>query len=47
MASKVFLDANILLDFTRKREYYEVSKKLIELAVIGKIQAFITPFILM
>jgi len=45
MASKVFLDANILLDFALKRDAYEVSKKIIELAVNGQVQAFITPSI--
>lgn len=45
MASKVFLDANILLDFTLKRDAYEESRKIIELAVNGTIQAFITPSI--
>lgn len=46
MASKVFLDANILLDFTLKRAEYEQSWKIIELAVNGTIQAFITPSII-
>lgn len=46
MASKVFLDANILLDFTLKRDEYEQSRKMIELAVNGTIQAFITPSII-
>lgn len=45
MAFKVFLDANILLDFTLKREEYEQSRQIIELAVDGSIQAFITPSI--
>jgi len=45
MASKVFLDANILLDFTLKRDNYDVSKRIIELAVNGQVQAFITPSI--
>ena len=45
MALKVILDANILLDFTLKRSDYEVSKKIIELAVKGRIQAYITPSI--
>jgi len=45
MAFKVFLDANILLDFTLKREEYEKSKTIIELVVSGEIQAFITPSI--
>lgn len=45
MASKVFLDANILLDFTLKRDEYEQSKQIITLAINGTIQAFITPSI--
>ncbi|BDQ13308.1 type II toxin-antitoxin system VapC family toxin [Sediminibacterium sp. TEGAF015] len=45
MASKVFLDANILLDFTLKRADYEQSKKIINLAVDGTIEAFMTPSI--
>ena len=45
MASKVFLDANILLDFTLKRDEYEQSKQIIELVINGTIQAFITPSI--
>ena len=45
MASKVFLDANILLDFTLKRGGYDAAKKIIELLVNGQIQAFITPSI--
>lgn len=45
MAFKVFLDANIILDFTLKRDEYEQAKKIVELAVSGDIQAFITPSI--
>lgn len=45
MASKVFLDANMLLDFTLKRDEYEQLRKIIELAVNGTIQAFISPSI--
>jgi len=45
MAHKLFLDANILLDFTLKREAFPVSQKIIELVVNGKVQAFITPSI--
>lgn len=46
MASKVFLDANILLDFTLKRDEFEQSRKIIKLSVNGTIQAFITPSII-
>ena len=45
MAFKVFLDANILLDFTLKREDYAASKQIIELAISGEILAFTTPAI--
>lgn len=42
MASKVFLDANILLDFTLKRDDYEQARAVMTLAVNGSIQAFIS-----
>jgi predicted nucleic acid-binding protein len=45
MAYKIFLDANILLDFALKREEFVSSKKIIELAVDGQVQGFITPSI--
>lgn len=45
MASKVFLDANILLDFSLKRDNYVVSKQVIQLVINGEPQAFITPSI--
>jgi predicted nucleic acid-binding protein len=45
MAFKVFLDANILLDFLLKRSGYESSKDMIRLVIDKKIQAFITPAI--
>lgn len=46
MAFKVFLDANIILDFTLKRESYPTAKKLIELILVGKISAFVSPSII-
>ena len=46
MAYKVFLDANILLDFTLKRNEYEQSKQIIEKVIGGTIHAFITPSII-
>lgn len=45
MAFKVLIDVNILLDFTLKRDDYVHAKQIIELAVNGTIQAFITPSI--
>src|ERR1700754_329477 len=43
MAFRIFLDANILLDFTLKRESYPAARKLMEWAVSGRVQAYITP----
>lgn len=43
MAFRVFLDANILLDFTLKRPGYEPARRLIEWAVEGRVEAYITP----
>ena len=45
MAFNVFLDANLLLDFTLIREHYPVSKRVIALAVNNDIEAFTTPAI--
>ena len=45
MASKVFLDANILLDFLLKRDDYQEARQLIERIVNKQIQGFITPAI--
>lgn len=45
MGSKIFLDANILLDFFLKRENYVQAKELIGLVVVGKVSAYITPAI--
>ncbi|MCF0059429.1 PIN domain-containing protein [Dyadobacter sp. CY356] len=45
MASKIFLDANILLDFLLKREDYNDAKKLIQLIIEKKIRGFVTPAI--
>ncbi|RYE37871.1 MAG: PIN domain-containing protein [Sphingobacteriales bacterium] len=45
MAFKIFLDANVLLDFLLKRENHAEAKEVIGLAVEGKVAAFITPAI--
>lgn len=45
MAFRVFLDAGVLLDFTLKRKDYSCARQLMEWAVNGKIQAYITPTI--
>ena len=43
MAFRIFLDANILLDFTLKRPAYESARQLIAWAVEGRVEAFVTP----
>lgn len=43
MASKVLLDANVLLDFTLKRKEYEKAKQIMVLVVNKRVQAYITP----
>ena len=45
MVFKIFLDANILLDFLLKRANYNNAKNVIDLAIKGKAKAFITPSI--
>jgi predicted nucleic acid-binding protein len=40
------LDANIILDFTLKRNDYTLAKQIIELVVTGRVQAYITPSII-
>lgn len=46
MASKVFLDANVLLDLTLKRADYDAAKEIMSMAIQGRIQALITPSII-
>ena len=46
MASKVFLDANVLLDLTLKRDGYEQSTQIFELIVNGTIKGFISSSII-
>lgn len=45
MAFKVFIDANILLDFTLQRMHYDEAKKLIELVLNDELKAYISPAI--
>jgi predicted nucleic acid-binding protein len=45
MVFKIFLDANVLLDFLLKRERYEDAKEIMALVVKGEVSAFITPAI--
>ncbi|MBV4359531.1 type II toxin-antitoxin system VapC family toxin [Pinibacter aurantiacus] len=46
MGSKIFLDANILLDFFLQRPGHEKIKEIFELIEDEKVQAFITPTII-
>lgn len=42
MAFRILLDTEILLDFTLKRDGYAISRKLMEWAVKGRVQVFVT-----
>ena len=46
MAFKVFLDANILLDLTLRRNNYDKAKKVFELVGDNKIKGYTTPSII-
>lgn len=46
MASKIFLDANLLLDITLKREGYTPARALMEIALEGKLYLYTTPSVL-
>ena len=46
MASKIFLDANVILDFTLQRDVgYDDAKKIIQTVIDGKFNAYVTPAI--
>jgi predicted nucleic acid-binding protein len=45
MAFKIFLDANVLLDFMLKRDNYVDATLLMEKIIVGDFKAFITPSI--
>ena len=45
MAYRLFMDTDILLDFTLKRDGYGTARQLMEWAVKGRVQLFITPSI--
>ncbi|HVW60062.1 MAG TPA: PIN domain-containing protein [Puia sp.] len=45
MAFRLFLDTDVLLDFTLKRDAYGAARQLMEWAIKGRIQLFITPCI--
>lgn len=46
MAFRVFLDADILLDFALKRPEYESARTLIEWVVQGRVEAYVTPAVI-
>lgn len=46
MASKIFLDANFLLDLTLKRTGFADASAVIELALEGRVQLFATPSVI-
>jgi len=46
MASRIFIDANVILDFTLKRDNYQKARQLFTLILDQKISAYITPSIL-
>lgn len=46
MASKVFLDANFLLDFTLQRTGYSDARDIVKMAIAGDIQLFTTPAVI-
>ena len=46
MASKIFLDANVLLDLTLKREFYQEAKQLMEIVIDNRAKAVVTPSII-
>jgi predicted nucleic acid-binding protein len=43
MAFRIFVDAGVLLDFTLKREGRGAARRLMEWAVSGRVQAYVTP----
>ncbi|TFF40780.1 type II toxin-antitoxin system VapC family toxin [Mucilaginibacter psychrotolerans] len=46
MAYKIFLDANVLLDYILKREHQEDAKAIIEMVQDGYVEGFITSSVL-
>lgn len=46
MASKVFVDANFILDITLKRKDFTAARELFEYALKGDIQLFTSPAVL-
>src|SRR5688500_7968799 len=46
MASKVFFDANCLLDLTLQREGFQHANNIVQFAINGDIQLYTTPAVL-
>jgi len=46
MAVNIFLDANILLDYSLKREYYNDAEAVLDLVANKKVSAYITTSVL-
>lgn len=46
MASKIFVDANVLLDVSLKREKHEAARELIQQIFEGRFRAYTTPSVI-
>ncbi len=46
MAVKIFLDANVLLDYALRREFHDEAKEILELVINYQVDAFITSSVL-
>lgn len=46
MASKVFIDANLILDLSLQRENYEAARNILQYGINGRIKLFTTPSII-
>lgn len=46
MGSKVFLDANILLDISLQRQGFPAASAIVEAGIVGRVQLYITPAVL-
>ncbi len=45
MAFKIFLDANVCLDFLLRRDYYSQTRLIVEKILTGELKAFVSPAI--
>ena len=46
MAVSVFLDANILIDYTNQREHHDEAKQILGMVINKRVEAFITSSVL-